>query len=382
MKVLHGKAWASKGLLLQIFICVVGILLLWPHNASLFPSGMSDYTELAAVPARLVGSTGLYSPAANLVQQKELTGTDDPARLFVRLPWVALLWRPLAQLPYSTGIHVFSIAMLTCLVGFIWSRERSERSIAAMALCWSVPAVSAITVGQDVPLLLLLLSTGQSMICAYPFVAGALFAVGTMKWQLILFLPVVLLLRKEWHALSGFLVTAALLLLVCFVVQGPNWPLEYLGVLRMQAISRYPTIMPNLTGVLWRVPNRLYYEIPASVIVAVLTIWSARKCSSYEAVALAFIGGLLVSQHAYPQDALMIMPSALALLANRNRNFTQIILASVLLLPVTWMLALWGRCILVLAMIAVLIEAGFRHSPGSGLTVPSKEIRLTSPERA
>jgi hypothetical protein len=216
------------------------------------------------------------------------------------------------------------------------------------------------------------------MIGSYPMAAGALFALGSMKWQLILFVPAVLFARKEWRALCAFLATTILLLLVCFVVQGPYWPLDYLGVLRTQTITRYPTIMPNLTGLLWRVPHRLYYEIPASLIVAVLTIRSSRKTSSSDAVALALIGGLLISQHAYPQDALINVPGALGLIANRSRNFTQICLAFVLLVPVTWMFALWGRCILVLAMIAVLIEAGLQHSPGSGLTVRGKKIGIAS----
>ena len=354
------KSHDWKVLAIEAFVCVVGLLVLWPHDASLFPSGMSDYTPLAAG-ARLVGSSGLYSPAANLIMQKKLTGEEDAARLLTtRLPWVALIWRPLNHLSYTSGAHLFTGLMLACLIGFVWTRQPSERAAAAMSICWSVPAVSAITIGQDVPLLLLLVSAGQRVICSYPFLSGALFALASMKWHLILCVPVVLIVRREWRVLSGFLATGVLLLVVCFAVQGLSWPADYLRVLRRPEIARYPTVMPNLTGILWRIPNRLYYEIPASVIVVALLIWSVRKRSSYEAIALALTGSLLVSQHAYPQDALMILPAAVSLAASRQP--LRIAIGSILLLPITWMLAFWGRCLLVLSMIAALLEGTLRRS--------------------
>ncbi len=320
---------------------------------------MSDYTPLAAG-ARLVGSSGLYSPAANLTMQRKLTGEEDDARLFTRLPWVAVVWRPLNQLSYKSAAHLFTALMLVCLLGFVWTRQPSERAVAVMSICWSVPALSAITIGQDVPLLLLLVSAGQRVICSYPFLAGALFALGSMKWHLILCVPVVLIVQREWRVLTGFLATGVLLLAVCFAVQGLSWPADYLRVLRRPEIARYPTMMPNLTGILWRIPNRLYYEIPASVIVVALLIWSVRKRSSYEAIALALTGSLLISRHAYPQDALIILPAAVSLAASRQP--VRIAIGSVLLLPITWMLAFWGRCLLVLSMIAALLEATFRRS--------------------
>jgi hypothetical protein len=345
--------WKIIGI--KAFVCLAGLLILWPHDATLFPSGMSDYTPLAAG-ARLVGSSGLYSPAANLTMQRKLTGEEDAARLLTtRLPWVAVVWRPLNLLSYTSGAHLFTVLMLVCLLGFVWTRQPSERALAAMSVCWSVPAVSAITIGQDVPLLLLLVSAGQRVICSYPFLAGALFALGSMKWHLIVCVPVVLMVRREWSALRGFLATGVLLLAVCFAVQGLSWPADYLRVVSRPEINRYATIMPNLTGILWKVPNRLYYEIPASVMVVALLIWSVRKRSSYEAIALALTASLLVSRHAYPQDALLILPIAVSLVASRQPE--RIVVGSILLLPITWMLAFWGRCLLVLGMIAALAEA-------------------------
>jgi hypothetical protein len=342
-------------------VCVLGLVILWPHDATLFPAGMSDYTQLATG-ARLVGTPGLYDVDANLAEQKKLTGTDDTARLYTRLPWVALIWRPLTRLSYANAAHMFTAIMVACLVGFVWTRPHAERAPAAMALCWSVPAVSAITIGQDAPLVLLLVGMGQILIRSSPVVAGVLFALGSIKWHLIFLVPVVLLVRKEWRVLSGFLTASIVLLLICFVIQGRLWPFDYFSVLQMPEITRYPTIMPNLTGILWKVPSRLYGEIPASLIVVGLAVWSARKTASYEAVVLSLVGSLLISQHAYPQDALMVMPVAILLAARGIREPMALVLGMALLVPLTWMFSFWGRCLLVMAMIATLVESGFRWS--------------------
>ena len=138
------------------------------------------------------------------------------------------------------------------------------------------PVVIALLQGQDSILLLFLyglafsaLATGRN------FVAGVCLGLALFKFQLVLPFVLVLLVRRQWRAVAGFVVTAFVLLLVSAAVVGWSGVMAYPGfVLRLSRSGAQagidPRAMPNLRGL---VAGALHLAgLPATLLIIALSV--------------------------------------------------------------------------------------------------------------
>ncbi len=176
-------------------------------------------------------------------------------------PFEALLFAPLAGLPYSAAYLVWAVFNIVLILGF-WilllprlpGLHRFLPALPLLAMFAFFPLTMALLQGQDSILLLFLfglafsaLTTGRS------FVAGVCLGLALFKFQLVLPFVLVLLFRRQWRAVAGFVTTACGLLLVSAAVVGWSGVLAYPGfVLKLNRIGSqagiYPRDMPNLRG--------------------------------------------------------------------------------------------------------------------------------------
>ncbi|MCU1339133.1 MAG: hypothetical protein JWO19_4714 [Bryobacterales bacterium] len=306
----HSVAWAA---------CLAGVALvlipaLW-FSQEHIRSGADDFLALYGG-ARLAGTSHLYDPAAINQAQAQATGmAGGSAVVYTRLPWVALLLWPLAQMSYVPAHAIWFISRFAAVIGFILLWPHSKTPLTAVVCCWSMPLALGLANGQDAPLLLLWLALSERFQeSGKPFLAGAILSLCTAKFHLFLLLPLLYLIHRRWPVLAGFSAGCALLAALCWVAGGWDWPAAYLRVLQLPEINPARWFMPNIHGFF---PSGVSEWI-AMVVVAAGAILAISRLDYLTGLAVAITGSLLLSYHAYFQDALILIPAILIALNYRT----------------------------------------------------------------
>lgn len=194
-------------------------------------------------------------------------------------PFEALLFVPLARLPYVAAYLVWAVFNIALILGFwILLRPRLPSlqvflpALPLLAMFAFFPVTIALLQGQDSILLLFLYGL---VFCALArgrtFVAGVCLGLALFKFQLVLPFVLVLLIRRQWRTVVGFVTTAFGLLLVSSIVVGWSGVMAYPEfVLRLNRSGAqagiYPRDMPNLRGL---VAGLLHFEgLPTVLIIA------------------------------------------------------------------------------------------------------------------
>ncbi len=202
---------------------------------------------------------------------------------FNHLPFEALLFAPLARLPYVAAYLVWAAFNLALILAFCkllrpWlpSLHGFLPALPLLSMFAFFPVIMALLQGQDSILLLFLYGLAFSALATgRGFVAGLCLALALFKFQLVLPFVVVLLVRRQWRAIAGFVITSFVLLLVSAAVVGWTGVMAYPGfVLRLSRSGAqagiYPRDMPNLRGL---VAGSLDLAgLPATLLIIVLSI--------------------------------------------------------------------------------------------------------------
>ena len=198
-------------------------------------------------------------------------------------PFEALLFAPLARLPYVTAYIVWAVFNISLILGF-WYLLRPRlpalhaflSALPLLAMFAFFPVAMALMQGQDSILLLffyglafLALAKGRS------FVAGLCLGLALFKFQLVLPFVLVLVLKRQWKAVAGFTTTAFVLLWVSVAMVGWSGVIAYpeflLRLTRSGArVGIDPRDMPNLRGL---VAGSLHLAgLPATLLIIVLSV--------------------------------------------------------------------------------------------------------------
>ncbi len=245
-------------------------------------------------------------------------------------PFEALLFAPLARLPYVAAYLVWAGFNIALLLGFcillrprLPSLHRFFPALPLLAMFAFFPLIVALLQGQDSILLLFLYGLAFSAwATGRPFVAGLCLGLALFKFQLVLPFLLVLLIRRQWRAIVGFVVTAFGLLLVSAAVVGWSGVMAYPGfVLRLSRSGAqagiYPRGMPNLRGL---VAGLLHFEgLPAALLIIAISIallalvahwWRVEAGRQFSlGFSLCLTVTIMVSYHLLAHDlSLIILP--------------------------------------------------------------------------
>ncbi len=152
---------------------------------------------------------------------------------YIRPPFEALLFVPLAWLPYSAALAVwslFKLALLYVAVAILPRPSPFARTYPVwleVALCCGLfPVFLDFLQGQDAILLLLIVAATLNRLHAGKDVAaGATLALGLFKFHLVLPVAIVLWLSGRARILAGFVPVSAALIAISCVVSGVSVPL-------------------------------------------------------------------------------------------------------------------------------------------------------------
>ncbi len=273
--------------------------------------------------------------------QNDLVSRDSIAPLpYFHPSYEALLYAPFSLLPYQAAYVAFELFNFFLLLRVFYS-SRSLFSTAiplwqprpGLLLLPFLPMLLAVFEGQNSILVLLLCClTWTHMRKGNRVIAGIFLALGLFKFQIILPIALLLVVRYGRRFATGFAATGTTVALLSVALVG--WPatVSLIRLLRgaslatdqstamQHALSIHPLTMPNLNGLLFAAGTRFLQPQTAFLLLATVTLgllaWCAlavrRASCEAAAFSIAILCGLLVSSHLYPHDTtLLLLPVAL-----------------------------------------------------------------------
>jgi len=289
------------------------VVTLWWGSREKILHGWNDFVAFYAG-SHLAGSRDLYNQRRMIQVEYQTTGVGGETLQFIRPPYYALLLWPLGRLPYRLAYTAWQSLSLAAVIAFVCLWPYTNRWPALWACCWSVPLSACFAQGQDCAFLLIWIALVLRFYKDRPFLAGLVFSFCAPKFHLFLLVPILIALQRRWRLASGFLTGAGAMAVVSFVAGGMTWPMDYSRMLQSQKISPGASIMPNLHGLLAGAAHATLLEIGLGALVAVAVGLVARRSCFEQALAATLVGGLLVSNHAYPADAVVLIPALLLIL--------------------------------------------------------------------
>jgi alpha-1,2-mannosyltransferase len=275
----------------------------------------------------------LYDLSRQMAAQRDLQppGGEPSARFFSYPPQVALLYEPLASLPFYTSYLLHTMLMGLLLVAALWLARpmvpwlpgRMLLALAAALVFW--PMFRTISGGSNTALTLFLIVGAWRLVeDERPFLAGLVLAVLFYKPQFAIPLIGLYLLRRHWRVLAGAATGALAFYLTGIPVLGWNWVGEWVDVVtrfgRLDAeLNGHSAISlvgfaENLYGVGTSLPVLMAWGLV--LVMAAVLIWLWWRSPSVDLgllMAVTMPGVLLISPHAMSHDgALVVLTAAVA----------------------------------------------------------------------
>ena len=387
------SAGAGRGAVLTLGLLTLlplafGLLGVWSDPSAyqaLFGGKIGgDFTNIWTA-ARLVLSgdiSALFDLEAYRAEQIRLFGADFPMHNWSYPPHLLLLVWPLGGLPYGVALTVwlagtlaFYLAAAQCWLG------PGERLLGLLLLALAPASVLNVAVGQTGFLTGALLLQGLWWLDRRPLAAGLCFALLTVKPQLGLLIPIVVLAGGYWRVFFSALVgTLALAVLSLLVFGAESW-VAYLT----ETAARQRWILENGEGIftlmmpsafmsarLAGLEAPLGYALQALVTLGVgagvFALWRRRE-RRMRACAAVMLGAVLASPYAFNYD--MTVTSAAVLLVvlrlsvdSDTARLGRALMFAVWLLPMLVVFLNNAGVALAPLILAAALIWSYRHAPG------------------
>jgi hypothetical protein len=236
---------------------------------------------------------------------------------YIRPPFEALVFVPLACFSYPVALAIWSLAKIAFLWLSIWILPRPRPftriypSWLEVALCLGLfPVFLDLFQGQDAILLLLIVVAVLNRLQSGKDVAaGVILALGLFKFHLVVPIAIMIWLAGRARILAGFLPGAAALVALSCVISGVGvlsaYPVYLLNMNRATGVGFVTAqSMPNLRGLLTAFVGRAPYPgpihwllLPAAVAAIMLTArrWRPLINTGFSGLALGYCLVLLVA---------------------------------------------------------------------------------------
>lgn len=272
--------------------------------------GKNDFIPLYV--AAKASPLELYNPQPYQDFLMTQFGGFNESLRFTRLPFYAVLLKPLGLLSYQQAHLVWFLLRLGAVILFILLWPHESRGDVALMTCTSLSIVVALSNGQDSLLLLLFIALALRWHTGRPIAAGLSLSLCAIKFHLFILLPLLLLAQRRWQLLQGFIAGAAILLALSFFGGGWNWPSAYFDTLTDSRVHPALAQMPNLHGLFSNLP----LEMAFSLVILVASWFAMQRTNFVLGLAVALTGGIPLSYHSYVADCVLLTPVVLILFAH------------------------------------------------------------------
>jgi hypothetical protein len=268
--------WKRRAVVFLVAIALSNIACLW-YGRDFIVQGHGDFASFYAA-GRLIQrghASKVYDRTAQWEVEREFSSfirTHGHALPYIRPPFEALLFLPLAYLTYPVAcavwmvfkclVLVLTLALLRAFVPLPSIVSLPTPLLAILCLSASPVALDLLQ-GQDAILLLFVFALVYvALIHKAEHMAGMFLAVGLFKFHLVVPVLLVFALRRKFRFVFGFSLVAIILFLMSTAVVGWHgiaaYP-KYLWDLSRDARSGItpPEIMPNLNGLISSIADRM-----------------------------------------------------------------------------------------------------------------------------
>jgi hypothetical protein len=340
--------------------------------------GHTDFLSFYAG-GRLAFTPGLYDPQQAMAEQARAAHVMGEGTYFIRMPWFAAAMWPLARLPYVPAQLIWQALLIVGLATFAALWQRPSFAIRAVILCFSMPAMIGILMGQDVPLLLACMAVSLALVRrGKPVIAGLALSLTFAKFHLFLPLFPIVLLTRRWRFSAGLFGGISILTSFSFLVSGPDWPRRFIEALGDPAIT--PRIStPSFYYWIHGTPAARNLAIAAiGVALTILYLRIARRDVEF-LIAAAPAVMLPLLPHVGAYDCLLLTPLAMVALDAGSREAK--IAGALLLIPVTYFVAWsgsWWAMLVPILDVALLGLCAMPRLPAQDKTISSNVSTLRS----
>jgi Glycosyltransferase family 87 len=244
-------------------------------------------------------------------------------------PPFLLVAAALATLPYVAALIVWQIATLT---PFAWMMTRLVPRRETLLLTLAAPVtLVCLTHGHNGFLTALLLGGGLMLLDRKPFVAGLLFGCLIYKPQFALILPPLLLATRNWRAIGGAMLSAALLVGLTLVIWGwPVWqaffdslPLTRSVVIEQGSTGWHKIMSPFAAIRMWGGPISVAYAVQlAATLTAIAAVvwvaWTRKDPNLRNALVCAAV--LIATPYVLDYDYVVLLPALAFLWLDGERH--------------------------------------------------------------
>ena len=262
----------------------------------------------------------LYDPEIQSKVEYQLAPDIPIFTPFPRPAFSALFYIPLTFLPLKTAFTVW-VALGIAIVFAIWAwaaRTYGPEILVYCAFC--IPLMFGITNGQDTAFVAgLLILAYCALERGYKALGGVLLAVLLWKFNLFLLVPIVLLIRREWRILVGYVPTALAAVGISAAMASPKSYIAFLTNSSLEALHTSPQMMLNTNAIALNA-GLDYAFVRILLIVSVLAaVFLIPKSANLERWLFAAVcGGMLVSPHTFEYDGAMLLAPILKILADKT----------------------------------------------------------------
>jgi len=315
----------------------------------------------------------IYQPEVQLATERRLVPGLPELVPFVRPPFYALVLGALAEIPYARAFAVWLGLQIAVYVGVLaWAKSRWGPEALLFGAMF-LPAALGIASGQDCVFMLAIIAgvialEGRGKEAG----AGAVLALGLIKFHLFVAWPVILLVQKRWRMLAGAAAMTAGEILLSWLLVGSAGLADYVSLLGNQGIRRLSPsreLMINVQALTLNLgQDHAYLRLLLVLSVMSLAVAVSLRAPFRGAVVAATTASILVSPHVYGYDAALLLPSFCLVLFETRATLPRL-LAVFLCSPIPYLLNLAGfpwRLATSLCLIFFLLllagsrDAGFR----------------------
>lgn len=289
--------------------------------------------------------------------------TDMHSYVWSYPPHVLLFLWPLGLLPY---LLAFALWTLVGFALFLWAARKGGVERPHLPFVAVAPAVALnVFIGQNGFFTAALLICGLVSLQRRPVLSGVCFGICTIKPQLGLLLPVVLLVAGCWRAIASASVTAVALVLATGWLWGPDIWIEFLA----KVVPQQRFLQEHGEGLLFlQIPSAIYaarnlglplnaawvLQVLVSALSLAAVVWTyRRRRDPVLATSLLVVATFLASPYTLNYD-MVILGWSLALMRQRGDNepVDHYLIMALWTLPATMMLAGAVRIPLAVAVLA------------------------------
>lgn len=349
---------------------------------------------------------GLGHSLYNITLQKQVRDSlfaHPSPLLFEHPPFEALVFSPLAALPFRTAYFswaVFNAAVWMLLIVLLRPHLPWPREDLGYVMLWLLFAPLAVALYQGQSSLVVLALYALTFLClkrSQDFLAGMALGFGLFKFQFVLPFVLIFLLRRKWRFLLGFAASALLLGVLSIFTVGGKGLAEYARFLL--TIGSNPqnesfgsaVDMPTLYGLVYAIfGGRIGHTelnlavIFLSILLLGLVAWRWKRVTDTDSFELMFSAAVAASlatgSHMFTHDfSPLVLPMFLAAahLSSRSiplsgRVAIRIALALLWAFPIYFLFVAWHclylMCLILLVFVYLAVRgADFIHPKNQAL---------------